>query len=291
MIPAGRNAVYPEYGGCALDNSPAGGPSGFTLHTLIPIEDFKVILGIDDREDCLDFASVQNPGHEFLYGKNSANSFQPPSLAAFCLITATYTIEQYCKRRLLRKKRFEFLPFYGDYIFPLRDYPVREVVTISKEQVTSNSEQVTSNKEQVTRSKGGRGRSNEQLGMSNGEVIGAEFYRVIPDLEGEAGAGPEDTVYSLYLSPALRLMRGVSVLKVCYWAGYEAGEVPPDLASACLELAAWNMSRYRGPPPRSGFLIGMTGNVRGNGKEGEHLEISMPENVRLLLEPYKRRMI
>jgi hypothetical protein len=27
----------------------------------------------------------------------------------------------------LYKKLFEFLPFYGDYLFPLRDYPVREV--------------------------------------------------------------------------------------------------------------------------------------------------------------------
>jgi hypothetical protein len=66
---------------------------GTALHSLIPLADFKALLGIDDREDCLDFASVQNPGHEFLHGQNSANSFQPPSLAAFCLLTAAYTIE------------------------------------------------------------------------------------------------------------------------------------------------------------------------------------------------------
>jgi hypothetical protein len=73
---------------------------GNLLHTLIPLADFKAILGVDDRED---------------------------ALSRYCLIAASYTIEQYCKRRLLRKKRFEFLPFYGDYLFPLRDYPVREV--------------------------------------------------------------------------------------------------------------------------------------------------------------------
>jgi hypothetical protein len=50
-------------------------------------------------------------------------------------------------------------------------------------------------------------------------------------------------------------------------------------------LAAWNMSRYRGR------RRGMAGAVRGAGKAGEHLETSMPENVRLLLEPYKRRVI
>jgi hypothetical protein len=62
--------------------------------------------------------------------------------------------------------------------------------------------------------------------------------------------------------------------------GYAQGKAPADLASVCLEPAAWNMSRYQGR------RIEMTGNVRGNGKDGEHLEASMPENVRQLLEPY-----
>jgi hypothetical protein len=61
--------------------------------------------------------------------------------------------------------------------------------------------------------------------------------------------------------------------------------VPGDLAAACLELASWNLNRYRGR------RIGMTGNIRGSGKEGEHFEMSMPSNVRELLEPYKRRVI
>jgi hypothetical protein len=195
------------------------------LHSLIPLEDFKAILGVDDREN---------------------------TLSRYCLVTATYTIEQYCKRRLLRKKRFEFLPFYGDYLFPLRDYPVREIITIT----------------------------NEQLGMSNGEIVKPEFYRVVPDC-----GDWEDMPYCLSVSPAIGLVRDLSGLKVHYRAGYVPGKVPPDLASACLELAAWNMSRYRGR------RIGMTGAVRGSGKDGEHLEASMPENVRQLLEPYRRRTI
>jgi hypothetical protein len=162
---------------------------------------------------------------------------------------------------LLRKKRFEVLPFYGDYIFPLRDYPVREILAVYS-------------------------MSNEQEAMSNGELVEPEFYRVVPD-----GGDSEDIPRCLSVSPALRLIRGAPGLNAHYWAGYVSGKVPPDLASACLELAAWNMSRYRGPPPRSGFLIGMAGNIRGSGKDGEHLEASMPENVRGLLEPYKRRMI
>ena len=55
-----------------------------SLYTLIPLEDFKAVLGVDDRED---------------------------KLARFCLVTATLTIEQYCKRKLLRKKYFEKIDF------------------------------------------------------------------------------------------------------------------------------------------------------------------------------------
>jgi hypothetical protein len=80
-------------------------------------------------------------------------------------------------------------------------------------------------------------------------------------------------------------------VKVRYLAGYAPGKTcppygaPADLASACLELAAWNMARYRGR------RIGLTGAVRGRGQDGEHLETAMPENVKGLLEPYKRKMI
>jgi hypothetical protein len=116
------------------------------------------------------------------------------------------------------------------------------------------------------------------------------LYRVIPDFE-EAEGLPEDMPYSLSLSPALNRGRRFAGVKAEYRAGYSIGKAPADLASACMELAAWNMNRYRGPPPRSGFLIGMTGNIRGSGKDGEHLEASMPENVRGLLEPYRRRTI
>jgi hypothetical protein len=236
----------------------------YLYHTLMPLTDFKAVLGIDDREDCLDFASARNPGHEFLHGKNSANSFQPPSLAAFCLITATCTIEQYCKRRLLRRKRFEFLPFYGDYLFPLRDYPVREIELCYAQLYVVY--QTRALKEAI--------------------IVEPDLYHTIP------GCGElEDIPFCLSVSPALPLVRDLSGLKVHYRAGYVPGKVPADLASACLELAAWNMARYRGR------RIGMTGNIRGSGfatrggADGEHLETSMPENVRALLEPYKRRMV
>jgi hypothetical protein len=55
-------------------------------YTLIPLEDFKSILGVDDRED---------------------------KLARFCLVTSSLTIEQFCKRKLLRKKHFQLSEYSG----------------------------------------------------------------------------------------------------------------------------------------------------------------------------------
>jgi hypothetical protein len=206
------------------------------LYSLIPLEDFKALLGIDDRED---------------------------KISRFCLVTATFTIEQYCRRRLFLKRHFERIEANADLILPLREYPVREVLAVY---ALGNA-------------------------AAAGELVEPEFYHVIPDLEGETGEWPEDRVYSLVLSPAYRRGTPLAGVKAVYLAGYDCGEAgspygaPADLASACLELAAWNMSRYRGK------RIGMTGAIRGKGADGEHLESSMPENVRLLLEPYKRRTI
>jgi hypothetical protein len=52
-----------------------------------------------------------------------------------------------------------------------------------------------------------------------------------------------------------------------------------------LDAYTRNMARYQRR------RIGMIGNLRGSGKDGEHLESSMPENVRVLLEPYRWRTI
>jgi hypothetical protein len=203
------------------------------LYSLIPLEDFKAVLGIDDRED---------------------------SLSRYCLITATYTIEQYCKRRLVRRKNTDYLTFSGEYIFSLREYPVGRVLA-------------------VWAAKAGAVQRKEAL-FDPENLVDPKHYYCLPD-EGIH----EDIPFSLVLRPPYRLAREEQAIKVRYLAGYSTGKAPPDLASACLELAAWNMSRYRGR------RIGMTGAVRGSGKDGEHLETSMPENVRGLLEPYKRRVI
>jgi len=64
------------------------------LYSLIPLEDFKAVLGVDDRED---------------------------KITRFCLVTSTLTIEQHCKRRFLRKTQFEYIDFYGDLILRLKN--------------------------------------------------------------------------------------------------------------------------------------------------------------------------
>ena len=195
------------------------------LHTLMSLEDFKAIMGVDDRED---------------------------RIARFCLVTATITIEQYCKRHLLKKKHFERIEYIGDLFLPLREYPVCNMLTVY---ALSNM-------------------------SGTGEIVEPDFYSVIP----ECGTF-EDIPFSLSLSRAFLRYQGLYAINVVYWAGYAKCNVPADLTSACMELAAWNMNRYRGR------RIGMNGNIRGIGKDGEHFEMSMPENVRTLLEPYRRKTI
>ncbi|MCL2129161.1 MAG: hypothetical protein FWH35_02275 [Treponema sp.] len=194
------------------------------LYSLIPLDDFKSLMGVDDRED---------------------------KIVRFCLVTATLSIEQYCKRRLLRKTYFEYIDFYGDLVLPLREFPVSKVSAVYA-----------------------------LYPISPSEFIEPDFYTVVPDCGTDV-----DLPFALSLYPAIKSLRGLQALKVVYVSGYTQGRVPADLASACMELAIWNMNRYRGR------RIGMAGNVRGAGKEGEHFEMTMPLQVRELIEPYRRKTI
>ena len=201
---------------------------GNALYSLIPLEDFKAVLGIDDRED---------------------------KIARFCLVTSTFFIEQFCMRRLLRKKHFELIEYTGDLLLPMREYPVQRILAVYV-------------------------LGNREWGLGNGEIIETEFYEVVPECGTDM-----DFPFSLSLSPALRRYKGLKAVKTVYYAGYSTGKAPPDLAAACMELAAWNMNRYKVR------RIGTTGIIRGSGRDGEHFEMSMPENVKALLEPYRRRVI
>ena len=194
------------------------------LYTLIALEDFKALFGLDDRDD---------------------------KIIQFCLVTATHTIEQYCKRRLLRKTHFEYIDFYGDLVLPLKEYPV---VNVSALYALSS--------------------------LMPPEYIETGLYQVTPDCGTDT-----DLPFNLHFSPAIKRYGYLSTVKAVYTAGYRIGKAPADLATANMELASWNLGRYKGR------RVGMTGNVKGSGREGEHFEMSMPENVRLLLEPYRRKTI
>jgi hypothetical protein len=153
---------------------------------------------------------------------------------------------------LFLKQYHELIESYGDVYVALREYPVRKVLAVYAYGSTAEP-----------------------------ELIEPGCYSLCPEVEERL-----DMPYTLRLAPTVEgRFPGISAFKAVYRAGYMPGTIPADLASACLELAAWNMSRYRGK------RIGMTGNIRGSGKDGEHLEASMPENVRGLLEPYRRRTI
>ena len=233
------------------------------LYSLIPLDDFKTLLGIDDRED---------------------------KLCRFCLVTATLTIEQYCKRKLLRKKCFETIEFYGDLILPLKEFPVTKILAVFVENphpcgFSTRSFCNAKTPAKAVKTAASRGEPSPHNGsvedtMPHGDILEPEFYSLFP-----YSGTDEDIPYSLSLSPALKRYRGLKALKAVYWAGYQLGKVPADLASACMELAAWNMARYRGRK------IGMTSNVRGKGRDGEHFEMVMPENVKALLEPHRRKTI
>jgi hypothetical protein len=197
------------------------------LHSLMPLENFKAVLGIDDRED---------------------------QLARFCLVTSSLSIEQYCKRRLLHKRCFENIQFYGDLVIPLREYPVSRFLAAYTVIQTG------------------------EYGEWN--WIDPDLYRVNPDCGLDM-----DIPYSIKFAPPVYKYRGVTAFILMYLAGYPAYEVPADLSAACLELASWNLNRYRGQ------RVGMTGNIKGVGIQGEHFEMSMPENVKALLEPYRRKTI
>jgi len=108
------------------------------LYTLMPLAVFKGLLGIDDRED---------------------------KLATFSLVTSTFTIEQFCRRRLLRKKYFETVEFCGDLLLPLREYPVTDVLAA----YSINNEQVPT-KLAISINNGKRKKE-------YGDLIEREFYR------------------------------------------------------------------------------------------------------------------
>ena len=190
------------------------------LYSLIPLEEFKALMGVDDRDD---------------------------KTARFCLVTASLTIENYCKRKFLQKQYFETFQLKEKSLVILKEYPVSEIIAVYQ--------------------------------IDNESLIEPQFYR--PMIGNDYN---EEMPFELLLSSSLKPYR-ISVIKVIYMDGYAVGSIPTNLSAACLELTSWNFNRYKGK------RIGMSGNIRGAGVQGEHFEMSIPENVKALIEPYRRKTI
>jgi uncharacterized phiE125 gp8 family phage protein len=184
------------------------------FHSLVPLAEAMAYLGTDERED---------------------------SLVGFLLVASAYAIEEYCMRRLLRKRVKESFVDTAETVFTLREYPVMEV---------------------------------SAAGVSDG-YGGVE--PVLYGLSPEAGS-MANLPCTLRVFPA-NGAGGRKSVSVKYLAGYRAGDVPPDLKEACLELAAWKLQRHN---RRFAGVV----NDKGGG-----IENKMPESIRELLEPYRRRVI
>ena len=161
------------------------------------------------------------------------------SLLEFLLVSSTYAIEEYCMRRLLRKRIKERFP--ASAYLTLREYPVAEVLTVD-------------------------------ISGADGSVSPAYY-----DLSPEAGA-MVNVPHILRLLISDYALRG-KMTNVKYTAGYYMTNVMPDLKEACFELTAWKYQRHNN---RFTFVAG---------NKGAGFESKMPERVKELLEPYRRRVI
>jgi hypothetical protein len=196
------------------------------VHSLVALSESKSALGLDDRDD---------------------------SFTLFLSIAATYAAENYCLRHILRKRHTEYFDSIGDNAIFLREYPVREILSVHEDR---------------------------QHRFPEACLIDPEHYYCTPEI-----LDAEDHVSTLTLTPPYPLPRGRKSIRVIYTAGYPVEEVPPDVKQAVIEIIAWNQTRYRSR------RIGSTGTVRGSGRGSEGLELTIPENALLLLEPYRRRTI
>jgi uncharacterized phiE125 gp8 family phage protein len=124
-------------------------------------------------------------------------------------------IEEYCMRCLLYKRVKEWFTDCGGWTVPLKEYPVREILTVIKEQ---------------------RAESKEQR-VVNSDLC---YYSCIP-----VAGGLENIPFVLRITPT-RTNQHIETIFVKYIAGYRVNEVPPDLKEACLELVAWKYARQKG---------------------------------------------
>lgn len=175
------------------------------------------------------------------------------SFTRFLLITASVTVENYLSRRLLHRAHTHYTDYLGQTTIPLKEYPVQRIDAVYADRTRQFTE--------ATR-------------------LQPEHYYLTPD-----PSTFEDLPANLCIPIPNQLPRAPQSLKILYTAGYLLTEIPPDLQQAIIELVAWNFTRYQS------HRIGVTGALRGTGKVTESLERTIPEHIRIVLEPYRRRTI
>ncbi|MDR2741295.1 MAG: hypothetical protein LBB98_03980 [Treponema sp.] len=162
---------------------------GFTL------EGFKAILDLDDRED---------------------------ALSRFCLTTATFTIERYCKQRFLRRKNTDCLTFMGEYIFSLWEYPVRKVLSVHVQKIRLHADflnrsfcgaKTTAEASETPPSLVETVQWGEPL-FSPANLVDPKHYYCLPDEDIQ-----EDIPFPLILRPLFHLVMNEMGIRIWYLAG------------------------------------------------------------------------
>lgn len=162
-------------------------------------------------------------------------------------------IEQYLMRRIVERTIVTHFDSVGARELVLPEYPVRSVAS-----VRCDCERVFG----------------EDAELEEGSWYCATVpYDVFEDL-------PAVLIFDSFLP----LPIGSRIIRVEYAAGYPLDHMPEDLQLATAELVAWELRRVKSKQ------IGVSGLVPTSGRmERAVLEMQMPENVREMLETYRRR--
>ncbi|GHU45243.1 hypothetical protein FACS1894190_17330 [Spirochaetia bacterium] len=189
------------------------------------------------------------------------------AFAEFLLVSSSYAIEEYCMRRLLHKRVKEWHTNYTDLTISLKEYPVREIFVVE----TRNNKTATATPEYY------------KLMPETGSLENIPFLlRISPSVlfckKMVYTCATQDA--ALRVTPTHRKYNNETIF-IKYIAGYKTSEMPPSLKDACIELVAWKYARHKGKK------LGVT----PNNKTEVSLENKMPEHVKELLEPYRRKTI
>ena len=176
------------------------------------------------------------------------------SILALVVASSSARVERYLMRRILEGNFSGEFDSLGQRDIVLSEYPVRNVIS-----VRCDPERVFGDETKLA---------------DNAWYCATVPYDILEDLPAV-----------LIFDPFVSLPIGRRIIRVEYTAGYPLDAIPEDLKLATMELVAWEFRRVKSKQ------VGVSGFVPTSGRmERTVLEMQMPENVREMLEPYRRRM-